>query len=45
MAVGLVPSTDSPALLITSEPEAAALIAQQKKDLPGQELVAGEVPV
>ena len=35
MAAGLVPSADSPALIITSEPEAAALTAKQHKDLLG----------
>lgn len=40
MAAGLVPSADCPALLLTSEPEAAALTAQQRRDLPGQPLVA-----
>jgi len=42
MQAGLIPSADSPALLLTSEPEAAALTAQQRKDLPGQALVAGD---
>jgi hypothetical protein len=41
MAAGLIPSADSPSLIITSEPEAAALTAQQRKHLPGQDLVAG----
>jgi hypothetical protein len=41
MAAGLIPSTGSPSLLITSEPEAAAFTAHKRKDLPGQELVAG----
>jgi hypothetical protein len=41
MAAGLVPSADSPALLLTSESEAAALTAQQRRDLPGQPLLAG----
>jgi hypothetical protein len=41
MTAGLIPSADSPSLIITSEPEAAALTAQQQKDLPGQQLVAG----
>jgi hypothetical protein len=35
MAAGLIPSADSPALIITSEPEAAALTAKQHKDLLG----------
>jgi hypothetical protein len=35
MTAGLVPSADSPALIITSEPEAAALTAKQHKDLLG----------
>ena len=35
MAAGLVASVDSPALIITSEPEAAALTAKQHKDLLG----------
>ena len=43
MAARLVPSADNPALLLTSKPEAAALTAQQRRDLPGQPLVAGTV--
>lgn len=42
MTAGLIPSADSPALLLASEPEAAALTAQQRRDLPGQALTAGK---
>jgi hypothetical protein len=35
MAAGLVATADSPGLIITSEPEAAALTAKQHKDLLG----------
>jgi len=33
MKAGLIPSADSPALLLTSEPEAAALTAKHHRDL------------
>jgi hypothetical protein len=35
MEAGIVPSINSPALVLATEPEAAALVAQQSRDLLG----------